>query len=47
MTETSLARLTRARAGRAAAPVAVAHLGLGSFFRAHHAAYTDQAPDAD
>lgn len=47
MTETSLARLTRERTGRPLPPVAVAHLGLGSFFRAHQAVYTDQAPDAD
>ncbi|HET6165504.1 MAG TPA: mannitol dehydrogenase family protein [Marmoricola sp.] len=47
MTETTDARLTRARAGRATAPVAVAHLGLGAFFRAHQAVYTDLAPDAE
>jgi fructuronate reductase len=35
------------RAARAAAPVRLAHLGLGSFFRAHQAWYTDRAPDAD
>ncbi len=39
-------RLTRARDGRPAAPVRIAHLGLGNFFRAHQAAYTDEAPDA-
>ena len=40
--------LTRA-AGRyrAAAPVRLVHLGLGNFFRAHQAWYTDRAPDAD
>jgi fructuronate reductase len=27
-----------------APPVAIAHLGLGSFFRAHQAVYTDEAP---
>ena len=32
-------------AGRAAAPIRVAHLGLGQFFRAHQAWYTDRAPD--
>jgi fructuronate reductase len=32
--------------GRPAAPVRLAHLGLGSFFRAHQAWYTDHAPDA-
>ena len=31
----------------AAAPVRSVHLGLGSFFRAHQAWYTDRAPDAD
>lgn len=33
--------------GRPAAPVRMVHLGLGNFFRAHQAAYTDLAPDAD
>ena len=32
--------------GRAAAPVRIAHLGLGNFFRAHQVFYTDHAPDA-
>ena len=32
--------------GRAAAPVRLVHLGLGNFFRAHQAWYTDCAPDA-
>lgn len=32
--------------GRAAAPVRLLHLGLGNFFRAHQAWYTDRAPDA-
>jgi len=32
--------------GRAAAPVRIVHVGLGNFFRAHQAWYTDQAPDA-
>ena len=32
--------------GGAAAPVRLVHLGLGNFFRAHQAWYTDQAPDA-
>ena len=27
-----------------AAPVRIVHLGLGNFFRAHQAWYTDQAP---
>ena len=30
-----------------AAPVRIVHLGLGNFFRAHAAWYTDRAPDAD
>ena len=34
-------------AGRAAAPVRLVHLGLGNFFRAHQAWYTDRAPDAE
>lgn len=44
------ARLTRAARsswGRPAAPVAAVHLGLGAFFRAHQAAYTHQAGDAE
>ena len=32
---------------RPAAPVRLVHLGLGNFFRAHQAWYTDRAPDAD
>lgn len=31
---------------RPAAPVRMVHLGLGNFFRAHQAWYTDRAPDA-
>ncbi|HEX2905068.1 MAG TPA: mannitol dehydrogenase family protein [Jatrophihabitans sp.] len=31
---------------RPAPPVRLVHLGLGNFFRAHQAWYTDQAPDA-
>ncbi|MFV2178943.1 mannitol dehydrogenase family protein [Actinomadura sp. LOL_016] len=38
--------LTRARDGRPAAPVRILHLGLGGFFRAHQAWYTEHAPDA-
>lgn len=40
--------LTRA-SGRArlAAPVGLVHLGLGNFFRAHQAWYTEHAPDAE
>jgi fructuronate reductase len=40
-------RLSRA-AGDAgpAAPVRIVHIGLGNFFRAHQAWYTDSAPDA-
>lgn len=40
-------RLSRSVDGRAAAPVRIVHLGLGNFFRAHAAWYTDRAPDAD
>jgi fructuronate reductase len=32
--------------GRPAPPVTLVHLGLGNFFRAHQAWYTDSAPDA-
>ncbi|MFC5382035.1 mannitol dehydrogenase family protein [Aquipuribacter nitratireducens] len=40
-------RLSRSAGhGRPAAPVRIAHLGLGSFSRAHQAWYTDRAPDA-
>jgi fructuronate reductase len=40
-------RLTRASAKLPeAAPVRMVHLGLGNFFRAHQAWYTDAAPDA-
>lgn len=40
-------RLSRAAGqGRPAAPVRIAHLGVGNFFRAHQAWYTDRAPDA-
>jgi fructuronate reductase len=39
--------LSRVRGdGRPAAPVRLVHLGLGNFFRAHQAWYTDRAPDA-
>lgn len=36
----------RLRRSRPAPPVRVVHLGLGNFFRAHQAVYTDQAVDA-
>jgi fructuronate reductase len=39
-------RLDRGRDGRPAAPVRIAHLGPGNFFRAHQAWYTEHAPDA-
>jgi fructuronate reductase len=40
-------RLSRATApGHPAAPVRMVHLGVGNFFRAHQAWYTDRAPDA-
>jgi fructuronate reductase len=41
-----LRRLRRERDGRPAAPVRIAHLGPGNFFRAHQAWYTEHAPDA-
>lgn len=40
-------RLTRSQDGRPAAPVRIVHLGLGNFFRAHTATYTDRSVDAD
>jgi fructuronate reductase len=44
---TTAATLSRAAGqGRPAAPVRLVHLGLGNFFRAHQAWYTDHAPDA-
>jgi fructuronate reductase len=42
----TLRRLSRRDDGRVAAPVRMVHLGLGNFFRAHAAWYTDRAPDA-
>lgn len=46
-TTTPAPRLSRAAGhGRPAAPVRIVHVGLGNFFRAHQAWYTDQAPDA-
>ena len=45
---TTVPRLTRDTGHvRPAAPVRILHVGLGNFFRAHQAWYTDQAPDAD
>lgn len=44
----SLPTLSRAAGnGRPAAPIRIVHLGLGNFFRAHQAWYTEHAPDAD
>ncbi len=40
-------RLSRSTDGRPAAPVRHVHLGVGNFFRAHAAWYTEHAPDAD
>ncbi len=40
-------RLDRRRQGRPPAPVRIVHLGVGNFFRAHQAWYTEHAPDAD
>lgn len=46
-TEAPLATLSRAGGyGRPAAPVRILHIGLGNFFRAHQAWYTDNATDA-
>jgi fructuronate reductase len=39
-------RLSRATDGRQAAPVRHVHLGVGNFFRAHAAWFTEHAPDA-
>ena len=48
MTTTTVPTLSRAAGhGRPAAPVRIVHLGVGNFFRAHQAWYTDRAPDAD
>jgi fructuronate reductase len=45
--QTTAGTLSRAAGhGRPAAPVRLVHLGLGNFFRAHQAWYTDRAPDA-
>jgi fructuronate reductase len=46
VTGTVLRRLNRAHDGRPAAPIRIAHLGPGNFFRAHQAWYTEHAPDA-
>jgi fructuronate reductase len=44
---TTAVRLTRSAAGvRPAAPVRIVHVGVGNFFRAHQAWYTDHAPDS-
>ncbi|MDQ2796338.1 MAG: mannitol dehydrogenase family protein [Actinomycetota bacterium] len=39
-------RLSRAEVGRPVAPVRIVHLGVGNFFRAHQAWYTEHASDA-
>lgn len=47
MTTVTSRRLSRSAGhGVAARPVRIVHLGLGSFFRAHQAWYTDRASDA-
>jgi fructuronate reductase len=43
---TAAAALSRATGSAPAAPVRLVHLGLGNFFRAHQAWYTDRASDA-
>ena len=40
-------RLSRSSDSRPLPPIRIVHLGLGNFFRAHQAWYTDRAPDAD
>jgi fructuronate reductase len=40
-------RLARPADGPPARPVRIVHLGLGNFFRAHQAWYTELAPDGD
>ncbi|KAB7744253.1 mannitol dehydrogenase family protein [Nostocoides sp. F2B08] len=45
-TTTSARRLSRATDSRPAAPVRIVHLGVGNFFRAHQAWYTEHASDA-
>ena len=44
---TARVRLSRPADAARPAPVRIVHLGLGNFFRAHQAWYTDLAPDAD
>ncbi len=47
MTSPTPTRLSRASGyGRPAGPVRIVHLGVGNFFRAHQAWYTEHAPDA-
>ncbi len=47
MTSTTVPMLSRAAGhGRPAAPVRIVHLGVGNFFRAHQAWYTEHATDA-
>ena len=43
---TAARRLSRATDSRPAAPVRIVHLGVGNFFRAHQAWYTEHASDA-
>lgn len=46
MTRTAPVRRFAGQASRPAAPVRLLHLGLGNFFRAHQAWYTEHASDA-
>jgi fructuronate reductase len=47
VTSSTITRLSRSSGhGRPAAPVRIVHLGVGNFFRAHQAWYTEHAPDA-
>ena len=43
----SIRHLTRDADARPAAPVRVVHLGVGNFFRAHQAWYTEHSADAE
>ena len=44
---TSLRRLSRDTDGRPAPPVRLVHLGVGNFFRAHQAWYTEHSDDSE
>lgn len=46
MSSSASRRLSRSSDSRSAAPVRIVHLGVGNFFRAHQAWYTEHASDA-